>query len=145
MKSPGRSSKQDQVRADGARGAVRLDKWLWAARFFKTRSLAATAVNGGKVHLNGARTKPARALRIGDMLEIRRGEETYTVVIKALSTRRGPATEARLLYEETTESLTRRQIQREQRRFQQAAAPHPGHRPSKKNRRRLMAWKGKCG
>ena len=145
MKSPGRSSKQDQAHAGVAAEAVRLDKWLWAARFFKTRSLAATAVNGGKVHLNGARTKPARALRIGDTLEIRRGEETYTVVVKALDTRRGPAAKARLLYEETAESLTRRQIQREQRRLQQAAAPHPERRPSKKDRRRLMAWKGKGG
>ncbi len=123
--------------------AVRLDKWLWAARFFKTRSLAAEAVNGGKVHLNGSRTKPAKSVRVGDTLVIRRGPEEFTIVVMKLHDRRGPASLARELYEETAESLTRRQIQREQARLAGPAAPHPAARPSKRDRRRILAWKGR--
>ena len=120
---------------------IRLDKWLWAARFFKTRSLAAAAINGGKVHLNGARCKPARNVRIGDTLEIRRGGETLDIIVKRLSNRRGPASEAALLYEESADSVTRRLVQREQRRLSTQQAPHPSGRPSKRDRRRLLALK----
>ena len=81
--------------------SVRLDQWLWAARFFKTRSLAAAAAQGGKVHLRGDRAKPARAVRVGDRLQIRRGPYEWVVTVNALSTKRGPAREAALLYEET--------------------------------------------
>ena len=87
---------------------VRLDKWLWAARFFKTRSIAREAVSGGKVHLNGHRAKPGRTLSLGDELRIQRGEEEYTINVVELSPRRGPATVARGLYEETEESIERR-------------------------------------
>ena len=122
---------------------IRLDKWLWAARFFKTRSLAAAAVSGGKIHVNGARSKPARALHPGDTLDIRRGTETLTVTVLELSGRRGPAKEAQLLYEESADSITRRRIQQEQRRLESQGAPHPAGRPSKRDRRRILAWKGR--
>jgi ribosome-associated heat shock protein Hsp15 len=120
---------------------VRLDKWLWAARFFKTRALAAEAVDGGKVHVNGARVKPARALRVGDELEIRRGEERFVVRVSALSERRGPAPEAQRLYEETEASRTAREAERAQRRLLAAAAPAPAHRPNKQERRRIVRFK----
>ena len=94
---------------DSQDARVRLDKWLWAARFFKTRSLATEAVSGGKVHVNDARVKPARAVQIGDTLDIRRGPYTATVVVKALSERRGPASQAVTLYEETQDSIDKRE------------------------------------
>ena len=88
---------------------MRIDKWLWAARFFKTRSLATAAITGGKVHLNGERTKAGKILRVGDTLTISRGQLTYTLVVIALAEQRGPATKARELYEETTESIRERE------------------------------------
>ena len=109
----------------GAESRVRLDKWLWAARFFKTRSLAAEAVAGGKVHVGGQRSKPAHAVRIGEMLRIQRGPDEYLITVKALSDRRGPAREAILLYEEAAESRLRREQLGEQRRLQSPAFP-PG-------------------
>ena len=115
--------------------SVRLDLWLWAARFFKTRSLAATAAQGGKVHVRGDRAKPARAIRVGDLLQIRRGSCEWVVTVKSLSTRRGPAKEAALLYEETEESVRNRDAARAQ--IQAEAAPfrERGGRPTKKDRR----------
>lgn len=111
---------------------VRLDKWLWAARLFKTRGLAAEAVAGGKVHLNGARTKPAKTLRVGDVLEVRRGPVATVVTVRGLADRRGPAPVAAELYEETPESRAAREAFRAQR-----AAPvmDRGGRPSKHDRR----------
>lgn len=116
---------------------VRLDRWLWAARFFKTRVLASAAVAGGKVHCNGAAVKPAHPVRVGDRLSIRRGYERLDVEVSGLSTRRGPACEAMTLYAETPESLARRERERESRRF--APVPDPGQRPDKRARRRLLA------
>lgn len=115
--------------------SVRLDQWLWAARFFKTRSLAATAAQGGKVHVRGDRVKPARAIRVGDLLQIRHGSYEWVVAVKSLSTRRGPAKEAALLYEETEESVRNRDAARAQ--IQAEAAPfrERGGRPTKKDRR----------
>jgi ribosome-associated heat shock protein Hsp15 len=114
---------------------IRLDKWLWAARFFKTRGLAADAVSGGKVHLNGARTKPAKSTRVGDEVEMRRGPYTTVVVVRALGDRRGPASEAQQLYEETEASRTARETLAAQLRTESATfTPHAG-KPSKRDRR----------
>jgi ribosome-associated heat shock protein Hsp15 len=121
--------------------SVRIDKWLWAARFFKTRSLASTAVTGGKVHLNGARTKAAKAVVVGDVLEVRRLEEVYTIRVESLSDRRGPAKVAQTLYEETPQSIAARQAAREQRRINNLAAPAPQRRPDKKSRRLIHRFK----
>ena len=122
---------------------IRLDKWLWAARFFKTRSLATEAVSGGKVHLNGARTKPAREIDIGDKLTIRRGPYEWTVVVRALSLRRGPASAATLLYDETEESKRNREEAVSEIRVQEWRPPHTKGRPSKKDRRDLSRFRGR--
>ncbi|HWP59181.1 MAG TPA: S4 domain-containing protein [Candidatus Acidoferrales bacterium] len=119
---------------------VRLDKWLWAARFFKTRALAGAAVSGGKVHVNGARAKPARPVRVGDRLQIRRGPFEWSIVVRALETQRGPASQASLLYEELPESAR----QREETARQLRAAPGPRNmtrgRPEKKDRRAIIRF-----
>ena len=123
---------------EGAR--QRIDKWLWAARFFKTRSLAADAVDGGKVRWNGQTVKPARELKPGDELEISAGELRWTVIVRSLNGQRRPAPEARLLYEETTESAARRAQLEEIRRL----APMPGAglkgRPTKKAGRQIRGF-----
>lgn len=123
-------------------GRVRLDKWLWAARFYKTRGLSAEEIDKGRVRVNGATTKPAREVRIADVIELRQGVVFRTVVVRALSGVRGPATAAALLYEETAESLAQRAAQAERRRL----APEPADsiaqgRPSKRDRRELDAWR----
>ncbi len=115
--------------------SIRLDKWLWAARFFKTRSLAAAAAQGGKIHIRGDRAKPAREIRIGEQLRIRRGPYEWVVTVKGLSARRGPAKEAALLYEETEESLRNRDAMRAQLQAQGPAFPRRDGRPTKKDRR----------
>ena len=118
---------------------VRIDKWLWAARFFKTRSLATEAVAGGRVHMDGQRVKPAKDVRVGDRLEITIGEVVFAVEVLGLAEKRGPASQAQALYSESEESRARRERQRELRRM----APPLGHdlqgRPSKRDRRRLEA------
>jgi len=120
---------------------VRIDKWLWAARFFKTRSLAREAISGGKVHLNGYRVKPGRALKPGDSLRIQRGEEEYVIDVIELSTRRGPATVAQTLYEETEESRVKREKHIEQRRLEREQNATRERRPDKRQRRRLVRFK----
>ena len=120
---------------------VRIDKWLWAARFFKTRSLAAQAVSGGKVQLNGLRVKPARPVKPGDALKIHKSGFEYQVQIMGISERRGPAAVAQTLYQESDESVRRREALREQHRLAGASAPHPQHRPDKKARRQLRDMK----
>ncbi len=117
---------------------VRLDKWLWAARFFKTRSLATQAVNGGKVHLNGKRAKPAKMINIGDELRIQRGLEEFFVLINGLNEKRRPAKEAVLLYSESDESISARRDNSEKRRLMRAAdgsMAAPLKRPGKRDRR----------
>jgi ribosome-associated heat shock protein Hsp15 len=114
---------------------VRLDKWLWAARFFKTRALAAAAVTGGKVHVGGSTAKPARPTHLGDEIAVRRGPETVTVLVRALSDRRGPAPEAAALYEETADSAAARAARRARPEAAPAGAVDYGGRPSKKDRR----------
>jgi ribosome-associated heat shock protein Hsp15 len=118
----------------------RIDKWLWAARFFKTRSIAAAAVDGGKVKWNGQTVKPARELKPGDEIDIFAGEVRWTLIVRALNGQRRPAPEARLLYEETAESAARRLRQEEIRRL----APTPGAdlkgRPTKKSGRLIRGF-----
>jgi ribosome-associated heat shock protein Hsp15 len=118
---------------------VRIDKWLWAARFFKTRSAATAAVVGGHVHVGGERVKPARELRVGDTLEIRRDEVRWTVVVSALADRRGPAGIAATLYAETPESVEARERQRLERRLARPIGADLGARPTKQARRRIEA------
>lgn len=118
---------------------VRLDKWLWAARFFKTRALATEAVNGGRVHVNGQRAKPSKVVRLGDEIVMTRpGAAPMTLHVRGLSDRRGPAPEAQALYEETPESMEAREKDRLMRKM---APPPPGaemgSRPTKRDRRRL--------
>jgi ribosome-associated heat shock protein Hsp15 len=122
---------------------IRLDKWLWAARFFKTRSKATEAINGGKVHVNEARVKPARAVQIGDVLEIRRGLDEYKIIVKNLSERRGPAREAVLLYEETADSIAKREQLAGERRLRALSSPQPDRRPNKKERRHIIRFQRK--
>lgn len=116
---------------------IRIDKWLWAARFFKTRSLATDAVSGGKIKLNGTATKPARDVKAGDRLEIFNGETRWEVVVQALSEKCGPATEARQLYEETAESIAAREAEQMRRKFTVEPAADIHGRPTKRDRRRL--------
>lgn len=119
---------------------VRVDKWLWAARFFKTRSIASQAVSGGKVHLNGARVKPARAVKEGDELVISKGPYVFQVRVLALSGKRGPATTARLLYEEDEESIAQRERQREMNRLVNAGHNPPVQKPGKRDRRKIKEF-----
>lgn len=119
---------------------VRLDKWLWAARFFKTRALAATAVSGGKVQANGQRLKPARAVKAGDCFRIRRGFEQFEVVVLELSERRGPAAQAQLLYRETEASVSNRAAEAEKRELARMQRPVSTSRPDKKQRRKIRQF-----
>ncbi|MFA5529546.1 MAG: S4 domain-containing protein [Thiohalomonadaceae bacterium] len=119
---------------------VRLDKWLWAARFYKTRALASDAINAGHVDVDGARAKPARPMKPDDEITIRKGTQVFVVRVRALSERRGPASEAQLLYEETAESRRRREEAAEQHRLGALLAPAPERRPDKRDRRRLMRF-----
>jgi len=116
---------------------IRLDKWLWAARFFKTRSLATDAVSGGKIKLNGAPTKPAREIKAGDRLDIFSGDTRWEVIVLALSEKRGPAGEARLLYEETAESRAAREAEQMRRKFEVEPAADIHGRPTKRDRRQM--------
>ncbi|NGX15467.1 RNA-binding S4 domain-containing protein [Wenzhouxiangella sp. XN24] len=118
---------------------MRLDRWLWAARFFKTRGLAQEAIAGGHVHLNGQRVKPAKAVRPGDRLEISRGEERFEVHVTALAARRGPAATARALYEESESSIAAREAARQHRRDLAGSRP-PAARPDKRDRRRIISF-----
>jgi len=118
---------------------VRIDRWLWAARFFKTRGEATEAVRGGHVHVGGERVKPAREVRIGDSLEIRRGELRWTVVVTGVADRRGPARVAATLYEETPESVAAREQHRLARQLARPLGADLGARPTKQARRRIEA------
>ena len=118
---------------------VRIDKWLWAARFFKTRGAATEAVLGGRVHVNGERVKPAKEVRPSDMLEISIGATRWTVVVTGVAERRGPATVAATLYEETPESRAAREQRALERRLARPPGADLGARPTKQDRRRLDA------
>lgn len=119
---------------------VRIDKWLWAARFYKTRSLATEAIDGGKIHVNGHRIKPSRPVHINDHISISRGPYKMVVHVKAISTRRGPASEASLLYEEAADSIIARNLLSEQLRAQNAGFQDMKGRPTKKARRHIIRF-----
>jgi ribosome-associated heat shock protein Hsp15 len=128
-------------RDDRASAAVRLDKWLWAARFFKTRSLAAHAIEAGRVHVNGVAAKASRNLKLGDLVTMRQPPSHRTLEVLALSQVRGPAPEAQLLYAETAQSQQARQEALQARRFgvEPALSQEQG-RPTKRDRRSLVDW-----
>lgn len=128
---------------DHDEGRVRLDKWLWAARFYKTRALAAEAVEGGKIQVNGDRPKRARPLQVGDMIRIRLGPYEHTVAVRALSGRRGPASEAAALYEETASSRSAREALAIQLKSLHAVFGPDKGRPTKKDRREIQRLKGR--
>ncbi len=120
---------------------MRLDKWLWAARFFKTRSLATAAVDGGKVKLNGAAAKPAKDIKAGDRLQIRTGEQDWDVIVQGENEQRRPASEAQLLYQETLESLQRRTAAADLRKLAPTPIPEQKGRPTKRDRRQLSRFR----
>ncbi|HEY3487191.1 MAG TPA: S4 domain-containing protein [Gammaproteobacteria bacterium] len=130
-------------RTAAAPETMRLDKWLWAARFFKTRRLAVEAANGGKVQCNGERVKPGKNIRVGDRLLLRKDIYEYTVDIVALSPRRLSAELAQNLYRETPESITVRESRRASLEAEKAAQPYSEGRPNKRQRRQLLAAKSK--
>ncbi len=128
---------------DAAGSRLRIDRWLWCARFHRSRSLAAAAVGGGKVHVNGERAKPARSLAIGDRLDITLGTDSWTVIVLSLPSRRGPATEACACYEETTDSALRRAAARERRQVERRSETAPPGRPDKRSRRAIRQLQGR--
>lgn len=119
---------------------VRIDKWLWAARFFKTRSMAAKAVNGGKVHLNGSRVKAARPVMPGDSMVITIGTMEFHITVLGVNQYRRPAKEARLLYQESEESIQKRYEQKELRRMATSGYSAPAKKPGKRDRRKITAF-----
>lgn len=120
--------------------SVRLDKWLWAARFFKTRGLAKKAIEGGKVHYNGARAKTSKTVEVGAIIRVPQGWDILEVEVIALSDQRRGAPEARALYRETEESVARREREAEARRLTNQAMQHPLKRPDKKQRREIQRF-----
>ena len=116
---------------------VRIDKWLWAARFYKTRSAATDAVLGGRVHLNDARVKPSKEVKADDVIEVRIEQLQWTVVVRGISAKRGPATVAATLYEETTESVSSREKRTAELRLSRPLGADLGGRPTKQDRRRI--------
>lgn len=121
--------------------AVRLDKWLWAARFYKTRTLAKEMIDGGKVHYNGQRSKPNKIVEVGAILKVRQGSDEKEIVVLALSTQRRGAPEAQLLYRETEQSIANREKLAMARKMNALSMPHPDRRPDKKERRDLLKFK----
>lgn len=121
--------------------AVRLDKWLWAARFYKTRTLAKEMIDGGKVHYNGQRSKPNKIVEVGATLKVRQGSDEKEIVVLALSTQRRGTPEAQQLYRETEQSLANREKLAMARKMNALSMPHPDRRPDKKERRDLLKFK----
>ena len=117
--------------------SIRLDKWLWTARFFKTRQRAVEAINGGKIHLNGQRTKPGKEVKPGTRLRIHKGSLEWDITVVGVAKQRRPASEAMLLYDEAEESKTRRYRQVEEQRLLRANQPKPAGKPSKRDRRMI--------
>lgn len=115
----------------------RLDKWLWSARFYKTRSLAVEAINGGHVHVNDQRIKPAKTIRVGDVIEITKDQYHWRLEVQALAQRRGPAVEAQQLYSEDADSIQQRETLRAEKKLM---SPAPTKRPDKRQRRRIIRF-----
>lgn len=130
--------KNNQEQSDNE---IRLDKWLWAARFYKTRSIAKAMIEGGKVHYNGQRAKVSKAVEIGATLKLRQGNEEKEIVVTALSDQRRGAPEAQLLYQETEKSVKQREAIAFARKANTLSMPHPDRRPNKKERRELAKFK----
>ena len=120
---------------------IRLDKWLWAARFYKTRALAREMIDGGKVHYNGQRGKPSKAVEVNAEIRLRQGNEERTVVVLAVTSQRRGASEAQLMYQETQASVTNREKMALARKMDALTMPHPDRRPDKKERRDLIKFK----
>lgn len=120
---------------------VRLDKWLWAARFYKTRAIAREMIEGGKVHYNGQRSKPGKIVELNAELTVRQGNDERTVVVADISAQRRPASEAQQLYRETDASIEKREKMAQARKMNALTMPHPDRRPDKKERRDLMKFK----
>ncbi|WP_299019963.1 ribosome-associated heat shock protein Hsp15 [uncultured Photobacterium sp.] len=120
---------------------VRLDKWLWAARFYKTRSIARNMVDGGKVHYNGQRSKPSKLVEVGAEIRLRQGNDEKTVIIAKLSDTRRGAPEAQTLYQETAESIKQREAHAQMRKLNAFDSPSPDKRPDKKQRRDIIKFK----
>jgi ribosome-associated heat shock protein Hsp15 len=119
---------------------IRLDKWLWAARLYKTRSLATVAVNGGKVHVNGSRVKPARDVRLGDLISLVRGKEPMELTVCGISDKRDKAADAQALYEETAGSANARATRALLRKDRALINPAPEKRPDKRSRRNIIRF-----
>lgn len=121
--------------------SVRLDKWLWAARFYKTRSVARSMVEGGKVHYNGQRSKPSKIVELGASIRLRQGNEEKTVIIEKITDQRRGAPEAQTLYSETQESIVKREENAQKHKLNALHSPSPERRPDKKQRRNLIKFK----
>jgi len=134
MTSHKQNNEKDEIK-------TRLDKWLWAARFYKTRHLAAEAINGGHVHYNGKRVKPSRVIQVADKLSIHKTPFMFEIAVEGLSIRRGPAKEAQLLYCESEDSIKKREELAAQRKLDAAQFPHAERRPDKRDRRRIIRFK----
>ncbi len=122
---------------------IRIDKWLWAARFYKTRSLAATAVNGGKVHVNGCRVKSSKLIQVDDRLEVTRNQIHAVLLVADISDKRGPAIQAEKLYQETAESIQKRELFSQQKKLLNAGMPGTKGKPDKHQRKKLRQASGK--
>ena len=126
---------------NGPTPSIRLDKWLWAARFYKTRGLARTMIDGGKVHYNGQRSKPSKLIAVGAVIRLRQGNDEKEVEVLALSEHRGKAEQAQQLYQETPDSIKKREQNAEARKLNSQFAPSPHRKPDKKERRSLLKIK----
>lgn len=135
----------DEIPGATSEGRQRIDRWLWASRFYKTRPLARAAVSGGRVEVNGARAKPAKNVAVGDVVAIRGSMTTWVVVVQGLNEQRRPAPQAATLYEETPESLAAREREREQRRERKAAVVFDHHRPDRRERRASIRFRKRQG
>ncbi|MDX7987322.1 ribosome-associated heat shock protein Hsp15 [Xenorhabdus sp. 12] len=120
---------------------VRLDKWLWAARFYKTRAIAREMIEGGKIHYNGQRSKPSKLVELNAKIKLRQGNDEKTVIVLALSEHRRGAADAQQLYQETAESIANREKMASARKMNALMMPHPDRRPNKKERRTLIKFK----